>query len=84
MQMLNIKKTCFYYYVLFCQLCGKKPVALKLSNHYFVFQDDGIYIHPFAADPYNHLPHKTWALYARDNRDSQSSSFKGGFKNGFW
>jgi hypothetical protein len=67
----NTGKSCFLYYVLFRRLCEKKPVALELSDHYLVFQDDGVYIHPLAADPYNRLPDETWALSDSGAKDNQ-------------
>ncbi|KAH9074291.1 hypothetical protein EDB83DRAFT_1952114 [Lactarius deliciosus] len=39
---LGIGKTCFLYYLLFCKLSKKTPVALQLSNHILVFRDDGV------------------------------------------
>ncbi|KAH8982890.1 hypothetical protein EDB92DRAFT_1952036 [Lactarius akahatsu] len=49
---LGIGKTCFLYYLLFCKLSKKTPVALQLSNHILVFRDDGVLRYPLAADPY--------------------------------
>ncbi|KAI9446795.1 hypothetical protein H4582DRAFT_2070118 [Lactarius indigo] len=63
---LGIGKSCFLYYLLFCLLSKKKPVALQRFNYFFVFQEDGVSRYPFTTDPH-HLPRGTWALSDSNN-----------------
>ncbi|KAH9035823.1 hypothetical protein EDB84DRAFT_1210475 [Lactarius hengduanensis] len=67
---LGIGKTCFLYYLLFCKLSKKTPVALQLSNHILVFRDDGVLRYPLAADPHQ-FPEGTWALSDSNDRAKQ-------------